>query len=176
MPDLNDEQAAYVAARYPGKELNDLPPEVRLDVANLAKPTVIDGRVDEPSADEPTASAEPAPSPAQVEYLNVVGKPLAELTPAQKDDYEFWGRRGTIIPKDAPVEVAMPVPEARAIVNAQSVLDHSLIKDLRPERRLDLARDLETVKRGSRIGDSAGQLASIEAAKINLAPYIWRKR
>ncbi|MER8991054.1 hypothetical protein [Mesorhizobium sp. M0678] len=178
MLDLNDEQSAYMA-RFPGRELSDLPPEVRLEVANLAKPTVIDGRVDEPTADEPTADAEPAPTPAQIEYLNAVGLPLAELTPAQKDDYDFWGRLGAIIRKDAPAEVAKPLPEepdAPVVVDAHSVLDPELIKDLSPVRKAGLADALVTVKRGTRIGDGLSQATSLERAKFYLAPFVKRKR
>ncbi|MER8528256.1 hypothetical protein [Mesorhizobium sp. M1272] len=179
MSDFNEKQTEYL--RQYGLTEDDIISGTadvghRLEVANRASP-VTSAPAEEPTADDSTASAEPAPTPAQVEYLNAVGKPLAELSPAQKDDYEFWSRRGPIIARDELAEIdAKPLEDdAPVIVGAQSVLCPELIKDLSPVRKAGLADALETVKRGSRIGDSLSQQTSLAQAKFHLAPYIKRK-
>ncbi|MER9221917.1 hypothetical protein NKI48_23810 [Mesorhizobium sp. M0644] len=141
--------------------LSSANPDIKLEFANR---------------DTPAVDPEPAVemNALQREYLG--DRALSEMTKSDRENLDWLG---TFKPKiEEPTEAVetKPMPEAPVVVNAQSVLDHSLIKDLSPERRLTLARALEIVQRGARIGDGAGRLLSIEEAKINLAPYVWRKR
>lgn len=121
----------------------------------------------------------------QKKYLG--DRALADLPELDRANIEWLGSLtpGTFTPaveapaRPAPAaEIAKPVEDdaAPVIVDAQSVLDPELIKDLPPVRRAGLADALLTVRRGSRIGDSLSQQNSLAQAKFHLASYIKRKR
>ncbi|RWF77022.1 MAG: hypothetical protein EOS26_10340 [Mesorhizobium sp.] len=128
--------------------------------------------------------------PAEVELNDLQKKylgdrVLADLPELDRDNIAWLGSLtpGTFTPAvKAPAapaaEVAKPVEDdaTPVVVDAQSVLDPELIKDLPPVRRAGLADAILTVRRGTRIGDSLSQQNSLAQAKFHLAPYIKRKR
>ncbi|MER8775780.1 hypothetical protein [Mesorhizobium sp. M0977] len=162
---LNDQQSAYMA-RFPGKDLHDLPPEVRLEVANLG--TLATHKADVPAADL-TPSPVDGPNLAQVEYLQILGKSVADLGPEERDHYEFWGKRGAIVPK---VE-AKPLPEALpAVIGPHTIFDGDKIADQSPWRRNEIADAIRLVQTPAKAHPSPSDERSLAAARFLLKSYV----
>ncbi|RWM13553.1 MAG: hypothetical protein EOR73_28555 [Mesorhizobium sp.] len=150
--------------------LSSAHPDIKLEYANR--------HVDAP---EPESESVVELNTLQKKYLG--DRALSEMTDSDRENLEWLGTLNPAIEKpaesakpEAPAEVANPLEDAPVIVDAQSVLDPELIKDLSPVRRAGLADALQTVRRGSRIGDSISQQTSLQQAKFHLAPYVKRKR
>lgn len=168
---MNNQQAELLQLHGLTEEtLSSAHPDIKLEWANR--------HVDASEPEQPVVEL----NILQKKYLG--DRALSEMTDSDRENLEWLGTLNPAIEApaksakpEAPAEVAKPLEDdAPVIVDAQSVLDPELIKDLSPVRRAGLADALQTVRRGSRIGDSISQQTSLQQAKFHLAPYVKRKR
>lgn len=167
---LNAAQAAYMQARYPGKELNDLPPEIRLTIAHL--PDVSDS--------EPAPVAEEDElTDAQLFFLRdarLSPNDIPNLAEAQRKEFEAWGD---------PIHRKRPAATPEAEVPSQASTEPKAFKPktlniaklnaagLAPERRLDIDRAYELLRRNPTVGPASGvSRKDLEWARLVTAPYL----
>ena len=147
---LNQAQNRYLASRgYTEATFNDAPPEIRLEVSNLA--TVAD-----PAA--PVVFNE-----AQMHFLR--GRNPADLDEGQHQHLEFWGDpifAGKL--PTTPAEEHTPESLARA---PQPAIDRVALQAAHPERRLAFARAQETLARAA--AEAKSPVKSVRAYDIEAA-------
>ncbi|MFK0691585.1 hypothetical protein ACFX5Q_25780 [Mesorhizobium sp. IMUNJ 23033] len=166
---LNAAQDAYMQARYPDKQLNDLPPEIRLFIGHL-------GDVADP---EPLPVAEEDElTDAQLFFLRdsrLSPKDIPNLTEAQRKEFEAWGDP---IHRKRPAAPEAEVPEqasSEPMAFKPKTLNIAKLNaaGLSPEHRLDIDGAYALLRKNPTVGPASGvSQKDIEWARLITAPYM----
>ncbi|RWO46321.1 hypothetical protein [Mesorhizobium sp.] len=163
---MNEAQQTFMQ-RFPGKELNDLPPEIRLQVANLS---------DVPDS-EPVVQ-ENELTDAQMFFLRdlrLSPDDIPNLTEEQRKHFDMWGEDVHRKRPEATPEAEVPAQSQEPQTFKPKTLNIAKLNaaGLSPERRLDIDRAYELLRRNPSVGPASGvSLKDIEWARLVTTPYL----
>ncbi|MER8839454.1 hypothetical protein NKH86_11900 [Mesorhizobium sp. M0913] len=142
----------------------------RLEFANRA-----DSAAEVPPIEvEPESEPVEKPTAAQAELLRNLGlKNPADLTPAQKNDYDFWGKRGGST--DTPAEAAKTSSEEPVVLGPHTEFDIEKIADLSPWRRNAIADHIRVLRAGLPTHATLNDQHSLAQAKLYLGQFVLKK-